>query len=399
MDTHYQYLIVGAGLAGASAVEGIRERDPAGSILLIGAESELPYDRPPLSKKLWFGKKKLEEIFLHDRAWYESKGVELQLGTRVVGLDRANKAVVCEREQRWRYDRLLLATGGSPRRLRIPGGDASGLCYYRTIEDYRRMREQSGPGRSAVVIGGGFIGSELAAGLAVTGTAVTMVFPEVCPCQRVLPDALGRSLLQLYRDKGVRVLPGDVPVSLEKRGERFTTLTRAGARLESDVVLVGIGIQPGAQLAADARLTVGDGIVVNALLQTSDPDIYAAGDNAFFPYQALGKSMRVEHWDNALAQGNQAGQNMAGAYERYTHLPYFFSDLFEFGYEAVGEVDSRLETFADWKEENRTGAIYYLDHGKVRGVMLCNVWGKVDEARRLIREGAAGSPERLRGVI
>ena len=169
--------------------------------------------------------------------------------------------------------------------------------------------------------------------------------------------------------------------------------------MESDIVIVGIGITPEVGVAERAGLKTGNGIVVNEYLQSSDSNIYAAGDNAFFPYQVLGEKMRIEHWDNAVNQGKWAGRNMAGANEPFTYMPYFFSDLFEFGYEAVGEVDSRLETFADWKKENDTGIIYYLKDNKVRGVMMCNVWGKVDAARELIRKQKKLPPEKIRGAI
>jgi NADPH-dependent 2,4-dienoyl-CoA reductase/sulfur reductase-like enzyme len=249
------------------------------------------------------------------------------------------------------------------------------------------------------VIGGGFIGSEIAASLAMNKVKVTMVFPEAYLCSRVFPKSLGFALQNSYIGRGVGILSGDRPVSFEKEGERFVTATEKGARIESDLLIVGIGIVPATGLAEEAGLRTGNGVVVDEFLRTSHPDIYAAGDNAFFPYQALGRAMRVEHCDNALNQGKQAGRNMAGAEEPFTYMPYFFSDLFEFGYEAVGEVSAELETFTDWQKENDTGVVYYLKDGRVRGVMMCNVWDKVDAARDLIRKGDRATPENLRGVI
>jgi 3-phenylpropionate/trans-cinnamate dioxygenase ferredoxin reductase component len=215
----------------------------------------------------------------------------------------------------------------------------------------------------------------------------------------VFPPYLGKAIQRHYREHGVTVLNGDAPVSFSKTAGRYLTETQAGRRIESDMVIVGIGIVPETALARSAGLEVGNGIVVNEYLQSSDPDIYAAGDNAFFPYQALGRQMRVEHWDNAVTQGKWAGRNMAGAAEPYTHMPYFFSDLFEFGYEAVGDVDSRLNTYSDWQKENDTGVIYYLEDSKVRGMMMCNVWDKVDAAREIIRRGEQVSAESLRGAL
>ncbi|BBI99967.1 N-acylamino acid racemase [Ferrigenium kumadai] len=399
MKSDYDYVIVGGGLAGASAVEGIRERDAAGSILLIGEEVHLPYDRPPLSKKLWFGKKNVEDIFLHDRAFYDTHGVALALGAAASRLDPAAKRITLAGGATYGYGKLLLATGCKPRHLDIPGGDLDGICYFRDLDDYLHTRGKAAEGKSAVVVGGGFIGSELAAALNINKLDVTMIFPGELLCDRVLPDYLGRAVQQRYQEKGVRILASDKPVSFGNNGNQFVTRTWKGETIASDIVIVGVGVVPDLELARSGGLEVGNGIVVNEYLETSSPDIYAAGDNAFFPYRVLGQAMRIEHWDHALIQGRWAGRNMAGAHEPYTHLPYFFSDLFEFGYEATGEVDSRLETFADWQKENETGVIYYLRDGKVRGVMMCNVWDKVETARELIRKDETVSPEKLRGLI
>jgi NADPH-dependent 2,4-dienoyl-CoA reductase/sulfur reductase-like enzyme len=283
--------------------------------------------------------------------------------------------------------------------LSIPGGDLDGISYFRTYESYVRLRSAADKAKSAVVIGGGFIGSELAAALNMIGREVTRVFPEPYLVNRVFPEPLGRAIQKNYVDRGVRILDGDRPVSISRNGQRFAIRTQNGAQLDADVLVVGIGITPDLKLAAQAGLQTGNGIVVNERLQTSDPNIYAAGDNAFFPYKALGKSMRVEHWDNAINQGKYAGRNMAGASAPYDYMPFFFSDLFDFGYEAVGEVDASLETYADWQEKFRTGVIYYLADDLVRGVMLCNVWEKVDAARALIQKREKRTRESLRGAI
>ncbi|MDO8811553.1 MAG: FAD-dependent oxidoreductase [Gallionella sp.] len=399
MEHVYDYVIVGGGLAGASAVQGIRELDAVGRILLIGEENHLPYDRPPLSKKLWFGKQKVEDIFLHDRAFYDKHAVTLALGAKAALLDPAAKMLTTTQGETYGYGKLLLATGCKPRTLTIPGGDLDGVCYFRDLNDYLRIREVAAEGKSAVVIGGGFIGSELAAALNICKLHVTMIFPGALLCDRVLPDYLGRAVQQRYTEKGVRILAADKPVSFSKNDHKFITRTGEGEAIESDIVIVGVGVTPEVELARSGGLEVGNGIVVNEYLETSRPDIYAAGDNAFFPYWALGQQMRIEHWDHALNQGKWAGRNMAGAHEPFAYQPYFFSDLFEFGYEATGEVDSRLETFADWQKENDTGVIYYLRDGIVRGVMMCNVWDKIEIARELIRKGEKMMPEKLRGLI
>jgi NADPH-dependent 2,4-dienoyl-CoA reductase/sulfur reductase-like enzyme len=262
-----------------------------------------------------------------------------------------------------------------------------------------RLRREVERGRTAIVVGGGFIGSEIAAALNQNGVAVRMVYPESYLVSRVFPESLGRALQERFRARGVHIVDGDRPAALSRDDTRYYVRTESGNHLEADLVIVGIGITPNVVLAQAAGLDIDDGIVVDQYLQTSHPDIYAAGDNARFPYQALGRRVRVEHWDNGVKQGVAAGANMAAAHEPFTYMPYFYSDLFEFGYEAVGDVDSRLETFADWQKENDTGVIYYLDGDRVRGVMLCNVWGKLDAARELIRERKRMRQESLRGRI
>jgi NAD(P)H-nitrite reductase large subunit len=395
----FMYLIVGGGLAGTSAIEGIRELDKKGSILLIASENHLPYDRPHLSKKLWFGKKKVEEIFLHDEKFYDQNGITVKVDTRVTSLDATKKIVADHKDNTYGFNKLLLATGGVPRTLPIPGGNLEGICYYRYLDDYLRIRQEASAGKSAVVIGGGFIGSEMAAALNINKVDVTMIFPDPYLVNRVFPEYLGRAIQDQYRSRGIKILANEQPSVFSKNANKFTTYTLSGKKIESDMVIVGIGIAPYLDLARNAGLQTANGIIVDEYLQASLPDIYAAGDNAFFPYQVLGKQTRIEHWDNALNQGKWAGRNMAGAREPFTYMPYFFSDLFEFGYEAVGEVDARLETFADWQKENDTGVIYYLKDGKVRGAMMCNVWEKVEAARTLIRKGETMTPENLRGVI
>lgn len=399
MDRAFNYVIIGGGLAGASAVEGIRELDHDGRILLLGSEKHLPYNRPPLSKKLWTGAKKIEEIFVYDEVFYKENGVDLVTGMTAISLDAGAKTIIDSSGDEYRYEKLLLATGGIPRTLDIPGGNLQGVCYFRYLDDYLKARQEATAGSTAVVIGGGFIGSELAAALNMNEVGVTMVFPEPYLVKRVFPEELAKTIGSDYTGRGVRILSEDAPVSFDLNKDGYLTRTRNGVELKSDILIVGAGIMPNVELAKSANLKVENGIVVNDYLQTSDPSIYAAGDNARFHYQTLNEMTRVEHWDNALNQGKQAGLNMAGANEPYTYMPYFFSDLFDFGYEAVGDIDSRLETFADWQKENDTGVIYYLKAGKLRGAMMCNVWDKVPAARELIKKAESVSARDLRGAI
>ena len=395
----YTYVIVGGGLAGAYAIQGIRERDKNGSVLLIGQEKQLPYDRPPLSKDLWFGKKKVDQIFTHDRAFYDQNGVTLALGTKVLALDAIHKTIATDTGRTHHYEKLLLATGGIPRSLPIPGGNLPGICYFRYLDDYLRIRGDAIEGKSATVIGGGFIGSEIAAALSINKVQVTMVFPSPYLLGRVFPDYLGRAIQRRYMEGGIKIMAGERPASLAREGNWFLTRTEGGKQIKSDLLIVGVGIAPAVALAERTGLQIDNGVVVNEFLQTSHPEIFAAGDNAFFPSPALGQHIRIEHWDNAVTQGKWAGQNMTGEPEPFTYLPYFFSDLFEFGFEAVGDTNAELETFADWQKENDTGVVYYLKEGKIRGVMLCKVWGKIDAARELIQKGDRVTRGSLRGAI
>jgi 3-phenylpropionate/trans-cinnamate dioxygenase ferredoxin reductase subunit len=395
--THYTYLIIGGGMTAHAAIRGIREVDPDGSIALFSEESDPPYKRPPLSKKLWAGKR-LETVW----SKLDDLGVEMHLGRTVVTLDPGNKTVTDKQGTEYTFDKLLLATGGTPRHLPFGGDD---IIYYRTLQDYLRLRALTERGERFAVIGGGFIGSEVAAALAMNGKKVVMVLPEAGIGERLYPPDMVEFLTDFYREKGVEVLTGERAVSLEKRGDMLTLKTQGGKEIVVDGVVAGIGIEPNVQLAGEAGLGVAgergghNGIAVDELLRAGHPDIYAAGDVALFCDPLLGRIRRVEHEDNANKMGKAAGRNMAGANEPYRHSPFFYSDLFDLGYEAVGELDPRLETVADWKEPYREGVVYYLRDGRVRGVLLWNVWGQVDAARRLIAEPGRFRAEDLKGRL
>ncbi len=375
---HYRYLIIGGGMTGEAAVRAIREVDSAGLIGLIGAETHPPYNRPPLSKGLWKGQA-LEEIWRKP----EVQGLTLHLGRSVQSLDVRAKRVTDTAGTVYGFEKLLLATGGAPRRLPF-GGDQ--IIYFRSLDDYQRLRSVADREEPIAVLGGGFIGSEIAAALAMNGKTVTMLFPDEGMCSRVFPRNLSQFLNRFFREKRVKVLAGDLAADLTSSGSLLSLKTRGGRSLPVAGVVAGIGIQPAVELARAARLAVQDGIVVDEFLQTGQPDIFAAGDVAEFFNPTLGRRLRVEHEDNANTMGRLAGRNMAGAEEPYHHLPSFYSDLFELGYEAVGDLDPRLEVVEDWKEAFHEGTLYYLKDGRVRGVLLWNVWGQVDAARRLIAE-------------
>ncbi len=388
---HHNYLIVGGGMAADSAVRGIRKIDPDGSIAMICEEGDPPYDRPPLSKSLWKNKP-FESIW---RNTGDLK-VDLHLGRKVVSLDAAKQTATDDAGSVYSYKKLLLATGGSVRRL--PDADDS-VIYFRTAVDYNKLRWLSDRGSDFVVIGGGFIGSEVAAALAMNGKHVTMIFPSNVIGSRVYPQPLATFLNTYYREKGITLLPSETVRSVQKIGDKTVVTTGGGKEISADGVVAGLGIQPNTELAARAGLKVDNGIVVDEFLRTSDPNIYAAGDVANFYSAALDKRTRVEHEDNANVMGEMAGRNMAGQLDAYRHLPFFYSDLFDLGYEAVGELDVSLDIVEDWKEPYRKGVIYYLRDGRVRGVLLWNTWGQLDAARRLIAERAPHSPATLMGRI
>jgi 3-phenylpropionate/trans-cinnamate dioxygenase ferredoxin reductase subunit len=374
----YKYLIIGGGMTADSAVKGIRQNDPDGSIGLIGMESDPPYNRPPLTKGLWKGKP-------FDSIWRntESQHFTLHLGRRIVSLDADQQIARDDQGNEFHGEKILLSTGGKPRRLPFGGEE---ILYYRKLDDYRRLAKMSKEGQDFAVIGGGFIGAEIAAALAMNGSKVTMLFPEDGIGARIYPHDLSQFLNDFYRKKGVEILAGESVTGLSSLHNHHVLKLRSGREVVADGVVAGIGIEPNVELAKAAGLQVGNGISVDEYLVTSHPNIYAAGDVAEFYNPALGKRLRVEHEDNANSMGLQVGRNMAGGSEPYHHLPFFYSDLFELGYEAVGELDSRLSTVADWTEPFQKGIVYYLREDRISGVLLWNVWDKVSSARDLIAQ-------------
>ncbi|MBV8479791.1 MAG: NAD(P)/FAD-dependent oxidoreductase [Actinobacteria bacterium] len=372
----FRYLVVGAGMTGDAVCKGIRDVDADGSIGLVGNEPVAPYKRPPLTKGLWKGGEE-SGVFLKI-----ADGVELVLGRTIVSLDLDARTARDDAGEEYGYERLVLATGGTPRRL---GGDDQSFTYYRTLEHYHRVRAQSDGGERFLVVGGGFIGSEIAAALRVQGCDVTMVFPAEGIGWRTFPPDLARFIVEYYREQGVDV--------------------RAETTFESaegfDAVVAGLGIVPNVELGEAAGLHVDDGIVVDEYGRVEGrDDVFAAGDVARFPYVALGKAVRVEHEDHANTHGRHVGRNAAGANEPYEHLPFFYSDLFDLGYEAVGDLDSRQEAIEVWLEEPyKKGVVAYVDADtRPRGFLLWNVWGKLDAARDLIRAGEPIGEETLRGL-
>jgi 3-phenylpropionate/trans-cinnamate dioxygenase ferredoxin reductase component len=387
----YTYIIIGTGMTAHAAINGIREIDKTGSIGAFGIEEALPYKRPPLTKQLWKGKP-LDSIFLK----FDNTGVAVHTGCKIVSLEPEAHRVKDNQGDTHSYEKLLIATGGKPRRLPF-GEDA--IQYYRTLADYHNLRRVTENSQSFAVLGGGFIGSEIAAALAMNHKQVSMVFPEDGIGARVYPHDLSQFLNNYFREHGVEILSGETLVNAGLRGEQRVLTLKSGREIIADHLVGGIGIQPQVELAQAAGLPISNGIVVDEQLHAGSPDIFAAGDVAEFYNPALDRRMRVEHEDNAVSMGRQAGRNMAGADEPYHHLPYFYSDLFDLGYEAVGVLNSSLPQVADWQEPFQKGVVYYLEQERVRGVLLWNVWGQVPAARKLIAEPGPFTSADLKGRI
>jgi 3-phenylpropionate/trans-cinnamate dioxygenase ferredoxin reductase subunit len=376
---HYKYLIIGGGMTADSAAKAIRKIDKEGTVGMFSMESHPPYKRPPLTKGLWTGKDTPEKIWLNT----EEKNVDIYLNHRIEAVDPNTKTVQDSQGENYSYDKLLLSTGGVTRKL--PFGEDN-ILYYRIYDHYQMLRQKTHDVQAFAVIGGGFIGSELAAALTMNNKKATIIFPEDGIGGAVFPPELSAYLNDFYRSKGVEVLNGEMVKDLEIDQQKLIIKTGSG-EVEADFVVGGIGIKPNTRLAESADIKVDNGILVNENLLTNKPDIYAAGDVASIFNTILDRNMRYEHEDNAIAMGDVAGQNMAGKPTRYdSYLPYFYSDLFELGYEAVGVLNSKLEMYADWQEKYKKGVIYYLQDGSVKGVLLWNVWGQVDAARSLIAE-------------
>lgn len=395
----YDYVIVGAGVAATSAVKGIRSQDPSGTVAVLGSEPDKPVYRPDLSKDLWLdAEKSLDDSWLSGDL-EDDDAVDLLTDTTVSAIDPDAHAVRLADGTTVSYGKLLLATGAEPRTLDLQPGPR--VVYYRTAADYQRLRTLVGPDSRVVVVGGGYIGSEIASALVQNNVSVTLVLDREDVQEQMFPRALAASLTKAFTDRGVTVVHGSVSDG-EDTGDGVRIRLDDGTEVAGDVAVVGVGVQPRTGLAEAAGIDVDNGVVVDDHLRTSAEDVYAAGDVASYPDALLGRR-RVEHVDQAEKSGEHAGKVMAGADEAYEYTPIFWSDIFDAGYEAVGETKSDLDMVEDWKDgQLGTGVVYYLKQGSVRGVLLWNVWDSTDQAREVIREtrdAPLDDPEVLRGRI
>jgi NADPH-dependent 2,4-dienoyl-CoA reductase/sulfur reductase-like enzyme len=382
---HHRYVIVGGGVAGASAIEGIRAHDPEGSILLLSRENHAPYRRPLLSRDLWFRAESRADLSYFGDAYYREKNVEVLLRRDIIEVVPESKRLTDDRGTEYSYDKLLLATGVRPRMIDAPGAEHPELHYFRSLEDYLVLEHRIGQVQHVLVIGEEFLALELAAAIRHRGRDVTLVVAHDYPMQRMLPRDLGSLVLDLCRETGIELVTNEWIETFEDRGGLLSARTRAGNVITAQTAIAAIGSEPNVELGEGAGLEVGNGIEVDEYAHTSTADIWAAGDVAEFPLLALGRSMRLEQWDHAIHHGRTAGANMAGANQPYTHIPILAAAVFDITLEAVGDTDSTWETHAVWREPYREGALFYLHNDIVRGVLMLNSIGDPDWARTAIR--------------
>jgi NADPH-dependent 2,4-dienoyl-CoA reductase/sulfur reductase-like enzyme len=382
-------LIVGGGLAGGRAVNALRERDPEGSITLVGEEEHVPYYRPPLSKGFLRGEKDREKIRLAGEEHYRDAKVDLILGKRVESLDPDAKEVTLEDGETLRFEKALLATGGTPVRPPIPGIDLPNVFVLRNLEDAEAIREAAQPGTEAVIVGAGFIGMELASSLTQMGVDVTVVemMPQLWP--RFAGEDLALYFEGLFEERGVAVRVGQKVTEIRGEPRGLVVETEEGLELPADFVIVAAGIRPNVELAEEAGLEVEDGVVVDAQLRTSHPDVYAAGDIANYPDPHFDKRRRVEHWGQADYTGTLAGHNMAGAGEEYDLLTYVWSDIFDRHLEFAGDPTGKEQVLQRGELGDETFVIFYLRDGRMRAYFAVNAdeedlanWQKLIEQRR-----------------
>ncbi len=398
MTANSAHVIVGAGLAGAKGAQALREAGYEGPLVLIGEETERPYERPPLSKGYLLGTEERANAFVHPQEWYAEHDVELRLGTAVTGLDTAAHRLALGDGSAVEYAKLLLATGSSPRELSVPGADLDGVLYLRRLADSDRLKDAFKPGARIVVVGAGWIGLEAAAAAREAGAEVVVLESAELPLLRVLGPEVARVFADLHREHGVDLRFGVQVAEIGGRsGTADAVLLADGTRIEADTVVVGVGVAPNTALAEAAGLHVDNGIVTDERLRTSDPDIHAAGDVANARHPFLDRHIRVEHWANALNQPQIAAKAMLGQDAAYDVLPYFFTDQYDLGMEYTGYVEpggyDRVVFRGDLSA--REFIAFWLAEGRVLAAMNVNIWDVTDPIQALIRSRGIVDPARL----
>ena len=392
------FVIVGASLAGARAAEALRTEGFEGQIVLIGHEPHYPYERPPLSKGYLLGTEDRDSFVVHEQSWYADHGVDLRLGTGVTAIDRNLRQLTLSTGETLGYDKLLLTTGATPRLLPVPGAIANGVMYLRSVDDSDRLRQTLSSASSVVVVGAGWIGLEVAAAARTAGVATTVVSLDEQPLLPVLGPEVAPVFADLHREHGVDLRLGVEVERVNVSADAVTGVRLAdGTELDADAVIVGVGVNPAAELAENAGLDVDEGVLTDAALRTSDPDIYAAGDVARAYHPLVGHRIRVEHWANARHQPVAAARAMLGQDVAYDRLPYFFSDQYDLGMEYTGYVtpDRYDRVIFRGDVAKREFIAFWLSRGLVQAGMNVNIWDVADEIRDLIRDGLPVDPDRL----
>jgi 3-phenylpropionate/trans-cinnamate dioxygenase ferredoxin reductase component len=379
-------VIVGGGLAGASTAEEYRKAGGKGSLALLSQEIERPVHRPPLSKAYLRGDEEREKVFVHPADFYPENDIELQLGSRVVGVKPTARSLELAGRDSIEYGTLVLATGARPRRLNAPGGDLEGVWYLRSLKSSERLREAYAKARQAVIVGAGFIGMEVAATLTQKGVACTVVEmgPRMWP--RLVPEDAAAALQRYCESKGITFQFGIGVAAIQGEGKVSSVKLENGAVLPADLVVAGVGAALNTELAQEAGLSVDAGVVVNEYFETSDPHVYAVGDIANFP-DPIGGQMHLEHWDNALNQGRALGKILAGRREPFVHVAYFFSDIFDLSISMIGYPVDHDETKTSGDVNKPSFTTTYLKDGTVVAALLVNDDAEFDEWTRRVKDG------------
>ncbi|HUD18078.1 MAG TPA: FAD-dependent oxidoreductase [Acidimicrobiales bacterium] len=398
MTAQQTFVIVGASLAGAKAAEALRAVGFDGRVVLIGEEAERPYERPPLSKDYLQGKSEKDKIYVHPEGWYAGHDVELRLGSRVTAIDRAARQLITQGGERIGYDKLLVTTGSSPRRLPVPGHDLDGVLYLRGVADCEAIKAAFATAKRAAIIGAGWIGLETAAAARAAAVDVTVLERAKLPLLGVLGPEVAAIYAALHAEHGVELRMGVEVAEITGVGHRASGVRLAdGSQIDADVVVVGVGISPNTELAELAGLATDNGIVVDEHLRSSDPDVFAAGDVANAYYPSLGRHLRLEHWSAALNQGPVAAANMVGRRTVYDHVPYFFSDQYDMGMEYWGYVEASRYDQVVFRGEvaKREFIAFWLREDRVLAGMNVNVWDQGDAITALIQSGRQVDAARL----
>jgi NADPH-dependent 2,4-dienoyl-CoA reductase/sulfur reductase-like enzyme len=379
------FVIVGGGLAAGKAVQELRESGFDGQLVLYGVEAHLPYERPPLSKGYLMGDDKFDSALVQTSDWYDAHDVDLRLDTRVTAIDPGARTVTADGATQ-RYDRLLLATGARPRHLAMADDSGAPVAYLRTVEDSDLIRSRLRVGRRLVIVGGGWIGLEVAAAVRRAGAHVTILEALDLPLVRVLGPEVARTFAALHRAHGVDLRVNTEVSSIEASGGVAIVTLADGSSIEADLLVVGIGVTPDTSLAEGAGLSTDNGVLVDDRLRSSEPDIFAAGDIANAYHPLLGRYVRVEHWDNAIGQGVVAAQNMLGKEVSYDRLPYFFSDQYDLGMEYLGNVgpDGYDHIVVRGTPDKGTFTAFWLREGRVLAGMHANDWDAMDSIRQIV---------------